>query len=257
MARLGHPTGERGIAQGISKFGALQLVSNSASMTPEQIVEGCVPGQIFGWQVYVDTVRKKSEAMITRINKMPDKYKYIILTLDLPVAGKREADERASMEKVRKFDASGNSVVAGSTAGLFGPAAKDLTWDETLRWLTQWTKLPIILKGVQTWEDAFLASQHAPIVKGIIVSNHGGRAIDTAPTPVHVLLEIRKYCPEIFDKIEVWVDGGIRRGTDIIKALCLGAKAVGIGRAPLWGLAAGGPEGVERTFESKRSSCGR
>jgi isopentenyl diphosphate isomerase/L-lactate dehydrogenase-like FMN-dependent dehydrogenase len=96
-----------------------------------------------------------------------------------------------------------------------------------------------------------LASQYAPQVKAIILSNHGGRAADTAPPAVHTLLEIRKYCPEVFSRIEVWVDGGIKRGTDIVKALCLGAKAVGVGRAALYGLGAGGVEGVERTFESK------
>jgi len=73
--------------------------------------------------------------------------------------------------------------------------------------------------------------------------------LDTAPPPVHTLLEIRKYCPEVLNKIEVWVDGGIKRGTDVVKALCLGAKGVGLGRAPLWGLGAGGPEGVERVLE--------
>ncbi len=109
-----------------------------------------------------------------------------------------------------------------------------------------------MLKGLQTHEDAYLAMQHAPQVKAIILSNHGGRALDTAPPAVHTLLEIRKYCPEVFGKIEVWVDGGIKRGTDVVKALCLGAKAVGVGRAALYGLGAGGVEGVERTFESKR-----
>ena len=92
--------------------------------------------------------------------------------------------------------------------------------------------------------------QFAPQVKAIILSNHGGRALDTAPPAVHTLLEIRKYCPEVFGRIEVWVDGGIKRGTDVVKALCLGAKAVGVGRAALFGLGAGGTEGVHRTFES-------
>ncbi len=84
-----------------------------------------------------------------------------------------------------------------------------------------------------------------------LCTTDGGRAADTAPPAVHTLLEIRKYCPEVFQKLDVLVDGGIKRGTDVVKALCLGAKGVGIGRAPLWGLGAGGIEGVERTFESK------
>ena len=78
---------------------------------------------------------------------------------------------------------------------------------------------------------------------------------DTAPPAIHTLMEIRKYCPEVFDKIEVLVDGGIKRGTDVVKALCLGARGVGIGRAALYGLAAGGPAGVERTLESEGSFC--
>ena len=104
--------------------------------------------------------------------------------------------------------------------------------------------------------DAYLAAQYAKkhpgTIKAVILSNHGGRSLDTAPPPVHTLLEIRKYCPEVFSIIDVWIDGGIKRGTDIVKALCLGAKAVGVGRAALWGLGAGGYKGVERTFQSKR-----
>ena len=163
--------------------------------------------------------------------------------------------------------------------------------------------MPILLKGIQTHEDAYLASVHAPHIKGILLSNHGGRAADTAPPAIHTLLEIRKYCPEVLQKVEVLVDGGIRRGTDVVKALCLGASGVcafagkvsllwsllriarhalgakgflkslglvlllvfclekgmltpnsfqvGIGRAVLFGLGAGGVAGVERTLESK------
>ncbi|KAF4544535.1 Mitochondrial cytochrome b2 protein [Lasiodiplodia theobromae] len=259
MARLAHPDGEWGIAQACARFGALQVVSNNASMTPEQVVADAAPGQMFGWQLYVQTERKKSEAMLARIAKLPA-YKFICLTLDAPVPGKREHDERSknvgsnlpvrssvqegSASKPQKKEESG-----GIGKSLFQGTAPDLTWKTTLPWLAQHTQLPIVLKGIQTHEDAYLASLHAPQVKAIILSNHGGRAMDTAPPAVHTLLEIRKYCPEVFDKIEVWVDGGIKRGTDVVKALCLGAKAVGVGRAALYGLGAGGKEGVARVFE--------
>ena len=254
MARLAHPDGEHGIAQGISQFGALQIVSNNASMTPEQIVEGSPPGQIFGWQIYVQTDRKKSEAMLARINKMSDKYKLICLTLDAPVPGKREHDEKAkdigsSLPVISSVGASKRPGGGGVGQQLFWGTAADLTWKTTLPWLAKHTNLPIVLKGIQTHEDAYLAAQFAPQVKAIILSNHGGRALDTAPPAVHTLLEIGKYCPEVFSRIEVWVDGGIKRGTDVVKALCLGAKAVGVGRAALFGLGAGGKQGVERTFE--------
>ena len=257
MARLAHPDGERGIAQGISQFGALQIVSNNASMTPEQIVEGSLPGQIFGWQLYVQNDRSKSEAMLRRINKMSDKYKFICLTLDAPVPGKREDDERTTNADAVTVSSGVKTAGEASRPGgggvgqqLFRGTAADLTWKNTLPWLAKHTDLPIVLKGLQTHEDAYLAMQYAPQVKAIILSNHGGRALDTAPPAVHTLLEIRKYCPEVFSRIEVWVDGGIKRGTDVVKALCLGAHAVGVGRAALFGLGAGGREGVERTFES-------
>ena len=258
MARLAHPSGEAGIAQACSKFGAMQLISNNASMTPEQIVADAEPSQMFGWQLYAQLDARKSEAMLDRINRLSDKIKFVCLTLDAPVPGKREDDERASNVAanlpVTSAAQTGDSPKPGGGgigAQLFWGTSPKLTWKTTLPWLAKHTSLPIVLKGVQTHEDAYLAYLHAPQVKGIILSNHGGRATDTAPPAVHTLLEIRKYCPEVFSKLEVYVDGGIKRGTDVVKALCLGATGVGIGRAALWGLGAGGPAGVERTFESK------
>ncbi|RMD39274.1 hypothetical protein DV735_g5861, partial [Chaetothyriales sp. CBS 134920] len=254
MARLAHPDGEWGIAQACKQFGTMQVISNNASMTPEQVVKDAAPGQVFGWQLYVQTERKKSEDMLARINKL-DAIKFICLTLDAPVPGKREHDERSkNIVEDRDKDikeAGGSKLKGGGGIGksLFQGTAPTLTWKNTLPWLRQHTTKPIVLKGLQSHEDAFIAAQHNDQVKGIILSNHGGRALDTAPPAVHTLLEIRKYCPEVFDKLDVIVDGGIKRGTDVVKALCLGAKAVGLGRAALYGLGAGGIEGVERVLE--------
>lgn len=122
-----------------------------------------------------------------------------------------------------------------------------LTWDD-LKWIRSLTKLPIILKGIQSAEDAKLAMQHN--VDGIMVSNHGGRNLDFSPPAVLLLLELHKNCPEIFERMEVYVDGGIKRGGDILKALCLGARAVGIGRTFLYSLNYG-TEGAEHLVESK------
>jgi isopentenyl diphosphate isomerase/L-lactate dehydrogenase-like FMN-dependent dehydrogenase len=257
MARLAHPAGEAGIAEACRSFGGAQVISHNASMTPEQIVKDAAPEQVFGWQLYVQIDRKKSEAMLARINKL-DPIKFIVLTLDAPVPGKREDDERSNyVPPSPSSGAEGTSNAEGAPGGvgrqLFAGTDPSLTWKETLPWLAKHTDLPIVLKGMQTHEDAYIASLHVPQVKGIILSNHGGRALDTAPPAVHTLLEIRKYCPEVFDRLEVWVDGGIRRGTDIVKALCLGAKAVGIGRPALWGLGAGGVDGVKRTLQSMLS----
>ena len=266
LARLAHPDGEWGIAQACATYGAMQIISHNASMAPDQIVAGAKDDQVFGWQIYVQTDITKSEAHLARLKKLPA-IKFVCLTLDAPVPGKREEDERSknigANLPVRSAVQGGESTsrtttdaqtpkpkLAGVGQSLFWGTAADLTWKPTLAWLTRHTDLPIVLKGLQTHEDAYIASLH-PQVKAIILSNHGGRALDTAPPAVHTLLEIRKYCPEVFDRVEVWVDGGIRRGTDVVKALCLGAKGVGIGRPALFGLGAGGKDGVARVLESE------
>ncbi|KAI0483218.1 FMN-dependent dehydrogenase [Xylariaceae sp. FL0804] len=280
MARLAHADGEAGIARACARFGAAQVVSNNASMTPEQVVAGAAPGQVFGWQLYVQTDRAKSEAMLARVNRLRDHFRFVVLTLDAPVPGKRELDEKQAFKKLAARAANSATAAASKTVSaaasaatsagvrgdgepplaeggavgqqLFQGTAADLTWRTTLDWLAAHTDLPIVLKGVQTHEDAYLAARHhAPRVAGIILSNHGGRALDTAPPALHTLLEIRRHCPDVLDRLDVWVDGGVGRGTDVVKALCLGATAVGIGRPALFGLGAGGQAGVERVLESE------
>lgn len=256
MARLAHPTGEAGIAAACGKLGIVQCVSNNASLRPEQIAAArASPDQPLWFQLYVQTERAKSEALLQRINALG--FTAIVLTLDAAAPGKREADERAKNLGTATSGMSGEGVKNGGGAkseglgkALFAGTSADLTWAD-LKWLRAQTHLPIILKGIQTHEDAALAASDACAalgVVGIILSNHGGRAADTAPPPVYTLLEIRRHAPRVLERLEVYVDGGIRRGTDVVKALCLGAKAVGIGRAALYGLSGYGPEGVERVL---------
>ncbi|OTB13534.1 hypothetical protein K445DRAFT_24707 [Daldinia sp. EC12] len=235
VARLAHPSGEAGIARACSKFNALQIISKNASMSPPAIVSAG-PNAVFAWQLYVLKDIAATERTLAQIRKIPQ-IKFIVLTLDAPFPGKREADERFKMAE----------VAGGAPPQAWGTES-GLTWQKTLEWLGRHTSLPIVLKGVQTHEDAYAATLF-PAVKAIIISNHGGRALDTAPPPVQVLLEIRKFCPQVFGLIDVLVDGGIKRGTDVVKALALGAKGVGIGRAALYGLSVGGEEGVERVLK--------
>jgi isopentenyl diphosphate isomerase/L-lactate dehydrogenase-like FMN-dependent dehydrogenase len=258
QARLAHPSGEGGIAKACARFGTLQIISQNASLTPEQIVAAS-PETIFGFQLYVQEDLTKSESLLARLGKL-EQIRFICLTLDAPVPGKREHDERRNVDSQSPSAA---EVDAGSLSddpearalnpsggvgnALFNGTAMDLTWTTALSWLARHTSLPIVLKGIQTHEDAYIASTY-PQVSAIVLSNHGGRQLDTAPPAMHTLLEIRKYAPEVMDRIELWIDGGIKRGTDVVKALALGARAVGIGRAALYGLGAGGDEGVARVL---------
>jgi isopentenyl diphosphate isomerase/L-lactate dehydrogenase-like FMN-dependent dehydrogenase len=134
-------------------------------------------------------------------------------------------------------------VIPGS---LNEPAMLPLTWPD-IAWLRSITQMPIVLKGIMTGEDAALAVEHG--VDAIVVSNHGGRQVDGTLATIEILPEIAQ---RVGGRIEILLDGGIRRGTDVLKALALGAKAVLIARPYLWGLAANGEEGVRRVLEMLR-----
>src|SRR6202043_402370 len=127
------------------------------------------------------------------------------------------------------------------------PLPLAVTWD-TVDWLQSLTTIPILLKGILTAEDALLALEHG--AKGIIVSNHGGRQLDGVQASIEALPEIVE---AVAGRCEVYLDGGIRRGTDVLKALALGARAVLVGRPILWGLVVDGAEGVSRVLEILRA----
>lgn len=273
-----HTDGEKEIARACKELGIAQVISTSASFSVAEILEavnsypipcsdtgvkgmdggGGKPHPIF-FQLYVDKDASKSEALLRTACAPPPTghgLSAVFLTVDSPVVGKREADERVPISPNNseltnpmthaspQSDNRGASL--GRTTSFF--LSPSLSWASTIPWLRQ--ILPpstkIILKGIQTAQDALLASQTAG-VSGIVISNHGGRNLDTSPPSILVLLEIRKSCPEVFEKMKVFIDGGITRGTDVFKALCLGAKGVGIGRGILWGLGSGyGKEGVKK-----------
>lgn len=259
LAKLVHPGGEAEMARGCKSAGVPEAISTAASLPIGEIFEAGKEGPYgddekgempFFFQLYVDKQREKSEKLLSKVEKLGAKA--VFVTVDAPVAGKREADERVKADEgliapnsgvQAKNDKKGGSL-GRTMAGFIDPS---LTWDD-IPWLRKHTSLPIVLKGVQTAMDAKRAMEEG--IDGIILSNHGGRSLDTSPAPVLILLEIQKCCPEVFDKVEVFVDGGIMRGTDIFKALCLGAKAVGIGRGFLFALNYG-REGVEKYIESE------
>jgi L-lactate dehydrogenase (cytochrome) len=205
------------------------------------------------FQLYVDKQRHKSEALLKRAEGLGAKA--IFVTVDAPVAGKREGDERVKADESMTTPMGGTKAKNDKKGGSLGRIMagfidSSLNWSD-IAWLRKSTSLPLVLKGVQTAMDAKKAMEYG--LDGIVLSNHGGRSLDTSPPSILVLLELQKCCPEVFDKMEIFIDGGIMRGTDIFKALCLGAKSVGIGRGFLFALNYG-HEGVEKFVESKFSS---
>jgi 4-hydroxymandelate oxidase len=175
-------------------------------------------------------------------------YGAIAVTIDAPVLGRRERDLRTGFHVPPEITVPSVATVAGSWKG--ATPVEVLEWiDPTLSWrdieaIASDSRLPVLVKGVQGEEDAQLAVDHG--AAGIVVSNHGGRQLDGVAATLDILPEV----VEIVDgRVEVLMDGGVRRGTDVAKALALGARAVLVGRAVLWGLAVGGEEGARRVLE--------
>lgn len=258
LGKLFHPDGEKEIGRGCKEAGIPQMVSTSASHQLPEIVdaiEAHVPEQAFDmpvfFQLYVDKDRRKSEKLLREA--VARGVTAVFITVDCPIPGKREADERMTADESIKSEMAGHQVKNDKKGGALGRLMggfidPKLQWSD-LAWVRKIAPgMPIFLKGIQTWEDAVKAMEYG--LDGILISNHGGRSLDTAPATILVLLELQKNCPEIFDKMEVYVDGGISRGTDIFKALCLGAKAVGLGRPMVFGLNYG-REGIQRVVERK------
>ncbi|KAK6008876.1 hypothetical protein QM012_000779 [Aureobasidium pullulans] len=244
LASLVQPEGEKDIARGCSKLGVPQCISTNASFDLEEIVKAASSEHPFYLQLYVSQDRARTVSLLTRAKEAG--ITTIFLSVDAPVPGKREADERVPADTNLTAPMAGgpaaNDKTGGGLARIMGSYIdSSLQWSD-LDWLRQVWDGKIVIKGIQRAEDARRACAHG--VEGIILSNHGGRALDTAPPAIMLLLECRLHCPEIFSKLEIFIDSGICRGTDIFKCLCLGATAVGLGRPFLYALNYGqeGPE---------------
>ncbi|KAJ5397653.1 FMN-dependent dehydrogenase-domain-containing protein [Penicillium cosmopolitanum] len=246
-AKMSHEEGELPLARGAASSGIIHCISTMASYSLAEILDQ-TPTQAF-YQLYINRDRSKTEALV-RLAEKTGKVKALFVTADLPVMSKREADERIKLDEGTQWinvakDNNNSPTGKKKSAGLAKANSSfidsTLNWDD-LRWLRSISKLPIVLKGVQRAEDARLAMRAG--FDGIVISNHGGRAADTTPPTILVLLEIHRYCPEVFGKMKVLVDGGFRRGSDIVKAICLGASAVGLGRSFAYALNYG-QDGVE------------
>ncbi|KAF4551668.1 FMN-dependent dehydrogenase-like protein 1 [Elsinoe fawcettii] len=248
LAKLVCPDGEKAMARGANApIRIPQIISTNASFPIGEIRQSSPDTPMF-FQLYVNKDRAKTEGLLKHVAALG--IDTVFLTVDAPVPGKREADERVKADEGLSAPMSGskakNDAKGGGLGRIMGSYIDDsMTWDD-LVWLRRVWKGKLVLKGVQGAADARMAMDAG--VDGIVLSNHGGRSLDTSPPAVMVLVELQKVCPEIFGQMEVYVDSGIRRGTDLVKCLCLGATAVGMGRSFLYALNYG-QEGVEHLIE--------
>jgi len=241
--RIVHPDGELAMARGAAAAGAVMCLSTAATATIEEVAASA-PDAARWFQLYWSRDRGVVRDIVDRAAGVG--YGAIMVTVDLPELGRRERDLRTGFEIPEDVPVPAFLALAGSAAvtpdQLNFLVDNSLTWRD-LEWLRSVTSLPLLLKGILTTEDAALAVEAG--VEGIVVSNHGGRQLDGAAATLDALPEVVEAAG---DRVEVLLDSGIRRGADVVKALALGARAVLVGRAPLYGLAVGGAEGVERVL---------
>ena len=243
--RLAHPEGEVATAKGVLATGTTMVVSTIASVRLEDVAE---TGVDRWFQLYVFRDRELTGTLVKRAYTAG--YRAIVLTVDTPLLGTRYRDERNRFQlpdgvglanlAVSDLPPEDEAGRPGSSLSHFFAGEHDasLSWAD-LPWLRSLAPLPLVLKGIVTAEDARLAVEAG--VDGIVVSNHGGRQLDGAPATLDALPEVVE---AVAGRAEVYLDGGVRRGSDVLTALALGARAVFVGRPVLWGLAVDGAAGV-------------
>jgi isopentenyl diphosphate isomerase/L-lactate dehydrogenase-like FMN-dependent dehydrogenase len=246
--RMAHPDGELAMARGAAAAGTVLCLSTLATATIEDVAEASGDGARW-FQLYWSTDRGIVRDLVERA--AASGFTALMLTVDLPELGRRERDLRTGFEipeeiPVPIFLTLAESAGAISPTDINWAVDRSLTWRD-LEWLRSISSLPLVVKGILTAEDAALAVESG--ADGVVVSNHGGRQLDGVAAALDAL-------PEVVEAVEeravVLMDSGVRRGTDVVKALALGAQAVLAGRAPLWGLAVDGAEGVHRVLELLR-----
>jgi isopentenyl diphosphate isomerase/L-lactate dehydrogenase-like FMN-dependent dehydrogenase len=247
--RLVDPDGEIAMARAAAAAGTVMCLSTLATTRPGQLAAAAPAGRRW-FQLYCFSDRGVTSALMEEAVEAG--FEAIVLTVDAPRGGNRERDVRTGFEipaglgvpSVQAALRSERAVTIEETFRLMDPC---LSWRD-LESLAAECSLPILVKGVQTGEDAALAVEHG--AAGVVVSNHGGRQLDRAPATADVLPEAVE---AVAGRVPLLVDGGIRRGVDVAIALALGADAVLVGRPALWGLAVGGEDGARRVLEMLRA----
>ncbi|MDA0262829.1 MAG: alpha-hydroxy acid oxidase [Chloroflexi bacterium] len=250
---LAHPDAEVATARAAGRSNTLMMLSTSSNCSLEEVAAAAT-GPLW-FQLY-HRGKALTEMLVHRAEEAG--FKAIVLTIDTPVPSPKERDLRNKFERslelgnFRNLNLPRNEISGtDETPGWDVSRADPITWKD-VEWLRSLSSLPLVLKGVRVGEDAKIAAEMG--IEGILVSTHGGRQLDQTLSSIETV-------PEIVDAVkgncEVYLDSGVRRGSDVLKALALGVKAVGIGRPLYWGLATEGEDGVHNVLELLREEVGR
>ncbi|OBA19576.1 hypothetical protein METBIDRAFT_46250 [Metschnikowia bicuspidata var. bicuspidata NRRL YB-4993] len=249
LGKLGHPDGEKVLTRAAARQDVVQMIPTLASCSFDEIVDAATGSQTQWFQLYVNADREITRRLVQHAERRG--VKGLFVTVDAPQLGRREKDMRTKhVEDVSHVQGAGGAAdrTQGAARAISSFIDPRLNWAD-LRWLRSVTDLPIVLKGVQSVADALTAADHG--VDGIVLSNHGGRQLDSVRAPVEVLAQLAPVLRArgLFGKLAVFVDGGVRRASDVLKAVALGATGVGIGRPFLYAMSTYGDAGVERAIQ--------
>lgn len=247
MQRMAHPDGECANARAVGAMGGVFILSTLSTSSLEEVA-AAAPNTTKWFQLYIYNDRDVTRKIVQRAEKAG--YQALVLTVDAPIFGIRNADVRnqfalpphlslANFEGNKATDVNKSESGSGINEYVKKLFDQSLTWED-ITWLKGITKLPLVLKGILTAEDAVIATDLG--VAGILVSNHGARQVDCTPASIEALPEVVK---AVSGRCEIYLDGGVTQGTDVFKALALGAKMVFMGRPAIWGLTIAGEDGVK------------
>ncbi|GMK53979.1 hypothetical protein CspeluHIS016_0105650 [Cutaneotrichosporon spelunceum] len=256
LGKLGHPDGEVCLTKAAHEHNVIQMIPTLASCSFDEMVDAAAPGQVQFLQLYVNSDRARTRKIIKHAADRG--VKALFITVDAPQLGRREKDMRTKFEgNASAHQTSGKDKVqrdSGAARAISSFIDPGLCWADIPELREAAGDMKILLKGVQSWEDAVMAAEAG--VDGVVLSNHGGRQLDFAPAAITILPEVVQQLHHrglLFKadgtRFEILIDGGVRRATDVLKAVALGATAVGIGRPMIYAMSGYGTEGVSRALQ--------
>jgi isopentenyl diphosphate isomerase/L-lactate dehydrogenase-like FMN-dependent dehydrogenase len=246
--RMAHPDGEAAVARATAALGTITCLSTFSTTSLADVAAAAPEGKRW-FQLYWHPDRGVTRALLDQVREAG--FTAVLFTVDVPVLGRRERDLRTGFALKPGYRIETYGSALGDLGALTPALAAELidprlSWRD-LEWLHEAAGMPVLAKGILTAEDAVLAAEHG--CAGVVVSNHGGRQLDRSVASLDALPEV---VDAVGDRVEVLMDGGVRRGTEVAIALALGARAVMVGRPVVWGLAVDGQAGVQHVLELLR-----